>query len=293
MDKKKENLAAFYGIIVSIFWGLTFLSVKVALTELQPMTLAIIRFLIALVFLPIIAFATHTSLALKKKDIPMIALSSFVGITLYFFFENNGIMRLSATESSIIIGAIPILTLIIEMILHHSRPTALVAIGVLFSFIGIVLMVIKSEAAKSSPVGYFYMVGAAFSWVAYSFLTRSIPSSYSRLSITFWQIFFGMVFCIPFALSEGQHFTKLSTTVVLNVLFLGICGSALGYWLYVIMIDRLGETRSSVFINLIPVVSAVGSYFVLGERLAALQLFGGSLTVAGVFLATTPRSRKA
>jgi len=46
-------------------------------------------------------------------------------------------------------------------------------------------------------------------------------------------------------------------------------------------------SRSSVFINLIPVVSIVASFILLGERLAPLQLLGGAAAIVGVYLATT------
>ncbi|MCE5256654.1 MAG: DMT family transporter [Spirochaetaceae bacterium] len=288
---RKRNTDSLYGLAVAFFWGLTFLSIKVAVTELKPMTLALLRFVIASALLPLIALVTHTSLALKKKDIPLLALSGFVGVTLYFFFENNGIMRLSATESSIIVGTIPLLTLMIEMILSHRKPKPIVTIGIVLSFLGVILMVVKSAAAKSSPLGYLYMIGAAVSWSAYSFLTKPLSARYPQLSITFWQIFFGMLGCIPFALTEGQSFAALSPKVIFNLLYLGIFGSALGYWFYVIMLDRMGATQSSVFINLIPVVSVIASFIVLGERLAPLQLFGGVVAIAGVYMATTTRRK--
>jgi drug/metabolite transporter (DMT)-like permease len=85
---------------------------------------------------------------------------------------------------------------------------------------------------------------------------------------------------------EGQGFVRVSTPVLLNVVFLGVLASAVGYWLWVMVLDKLGASRSSVFINLIPVVSVVASFIVLGERLAPPQLAGGAATVIGVYLAT-------
>ena len=50
--------------------------------------------------------------------------------------------------------------------------------------------------------------------------------------------------------------------------------------------DTLGAGVASVFINLIPVVSVVASFFILGERLSQLQLGGAAVAVAGVYLTT-------
>jgi len=285
--KKHESLIPLAGVAVAVIWGLTFLSIKIAVAELKPMTLALSRFIIATLLLPPIAWISKTSLAIRWKDSLLLAASGFVGITLYFFFENNGILRLTASESSIIVGTIPVLTLLADMVFFRRKAKPRVTAGILLSFVGVALIVIRSDAVKASPDGYFFMVGAALSWVAYTFITKPMAGKYSLLTITFWQIFFGTIGCIPFAIFEGQGLVRLSAPVALNVLFLGIMASAIGYWLYVVVLDRLGASRSSVFINLIPVVSVVASFIVLGERLAPLQLAGGAAAVAGVYLATS------
>jgi len=275
------------GILVAVIWGLTFLSIKVAVVELKPMSLALMRFVIASAILPLIAVLMKTSLAIRPRDLPLLALSGIVGITFYFFFENNGIMRLSASESSIIVGTIPVITLLVDIVLYRRRPRPIVSAGIVLSFVGVILIVIKSEAAATSPAGYFFMTGAALSWVLYTFITKPLSGRYPLLTITFWQILFGTLGCLPFVLFEGQDFSRLSVTVLLNVLFLGVLASAFGYWLYVTILDKLGTSRSSVFINLIPVVSIIAAFVLLGERLAPLQIAGGAVTIAGVYLATT------
>lgn len=288
--RRSQPLVPLFGILVAVIWGMTFLSIKVAVRELGPMSLALSRFVIASLILPLIALATKTSLRVRTKDLPLLAFSGLTGITFYFFFENNGIMRLSASESSIIIGTIPVLTLMVDILLYKRKPSPSVALGILLSFLGVALIVLRSEAAAASPGGYLFMVGAAASWVLYSFLTKPLSGAYPLLSITFWQIFFGTLGCLPFALLERQDFSGIGAATILNVLFLGVLASAFGYWLYVIVLDRLGASRSSVFINLIPVVSIVASFILLGERLAPLQLAGGAVTIAGVYLATAART---
>ena len=275
------------GTAVALIWGLTFLSTKVAVKEMGPMSLALSRFIIAVfTLLPIVAL-TRTSLKVEGRDLPRLAAAGFMGITLYFLFENNGIMRLSASESSIIVGTIPILILLIEILVFKRRMKPVVIVGIVLSFLGVAGIVARSDTVKSNPAGYLYMVGAALVWVAYTFLTKPLGLKYSLLCVTFWQIFFGTLGCIPFAIAEGQNFASISLSVWLNVAFLGVLASALGYWFYVIVLDKLGPSRSAVFINLIPVVSIVASFFLLGERLLPLQLVGGAAAITGVYLATS------
>ncbi len=316
---RSHRTATALGFAVAFLWGMTFLSIKVALTGLSPMTLALSRFMVASALLPLIAFLLKEKLAVRPRDLPLLAAAGLVGVTLYFFFENNGILRLSASESSLIIGAIPVVTILAERAIFGTKHGLRVYTGVIASFAGVALIVTQSKGGASSLPGYLFMGGAALSWVAYTFLTKPLSGKYGLLAVTFWQIFFGMLGCIPFALYEnltaGAGKTVVASSlsagqasalpaaasnllpvmppasplaVWLNVLYLGIFASAIGYWFYVITLETLGAAKSSVFINLIPVVSVVAAYILLGERLGPTQLAGGLVAVAGVFLATAP-----
>jgi drug/metabolite transporter (DMT)-like permease len=285
--KQRQGAATLFGVVVAVIWGMTFLSIKVALREFGPMSLSLFRFVIASILLALVMVITRVEFRVAWRDVPLLSLSGLVGVTLYFYFENNGILRLTASESSLIVGAIPVVTLLCEIPLYRARPPRLVVLGILLSFAGVTLIVLRSESATSSPIGYLFMVGAVLSWVAYGFITKPLSGRYPMLTITFWQMIIGAIGCIPFALVERQVWTGLSATALLNAAFLGIFGSAIGYWLYVIVLERLGPGRSSVFINLIPVVSVAASYVILRERLSLLQIIGAVIAIAGVYLASS------
>ena len=289
MDKKRAAPA--YGLVVAVLWGLSFLSIKVAVAVVPPMTLAVERFIVACALLPIIALIAKESLGVKWRDLPILAAGGIVGVTIYFLGENNGVALLSASESSLIIGAIPVLTVLSERVFLGARLGARAYLGAFLSFAGVALIVARSSGATSSPLGYLYMGVAALSWVLYSFLTRPVSARYGRISVTFWQSLFGLAGCVPFAVAEHPSLALPGTAVMLNILYLGVFCSAIGYWLYVAALDLLGAGRASVFINLIPVVSVVAAFFILGERLGGLQWVGGAIAVAGVYLATAPTRR--
>jgi drug/metabolite transporter (DMT)-like permease len=97
-----------------------------------------------------------------------------------------------------------------------------------------------------------------------------------------------MLGCLPLALLEARTWRAPSLAVTLNVVFLGLFCSAAASWLCVSTISLLGGARASVFLNLMPVVAVASAYFILGERLGALQLAGAALAVGGVYLATFP-----
>jgi len=287
MNMENRRSASWYGLALALLWGLSFLSIKVAVVEVPPMTMAVARFLIACAVLPLLARHQGVSLRIAPRDLPLLAAGGFTGATLYFLGENNGVALLTASESSVIIGTIPVLTVLCERAFLGTRLGARTYFGALLSFAGVALIVGRLERGSASLKGYLFMGLAAGAWVLYSFLSRPLAPRLNRLAITFWQLLTGMVLSLPFALAEAPLWRAPSLSAVLNLVYLGLLCSALGYWLYLTVLDRLGPGRASVFINLIPVVSVLAAFLILHERLAAHQLAGGLVAVAGVWLATS------
>jgi drug/metabolite transporter (DMT)-like permease len=222
------------------------------------------------------------------------------GVTFYFFFENNGVLLIPASEAAIIIGAIPVITMIAETVKkrvfsrqkesgHVLEKIILPGTGALISLIGVALVAGVSFVLSGTGLGYLYMAGACVSWVLYCFLTAPLFSRHSRFFIVFWQSLAGFLGFLPFTFFEVsqqmQGMPMPGIEIWGHVIFLGICCSALGYWFYAQSLEVLGIGTTSLFINFIPVISAIGSFLILDERLQPLQLLGAALVLAGVYLA--------
>ena len=304
MTNRRKALAAIVTCV--LFWGFSFISIKIAVEYVPPMSLGALRFGMALVLLFFIKRKIAPEEKIRKKDIPLLAGAGLTGVTFYFFFENNGVSLIPASEASIIIGSIPVITMIAEMVggkktsLHkYLLPGA----GAFISLAGVALVAGVSFALTGAAKGYFFMAGACVSWVCYCFLTRPLFARCSRIYIVFWQSVIGFIGFLPFAFIEflntdtfntafGETFNAASiyshlpqAYIWAHVIFLGVCCSALGYWFYSLALKDLGVGVSSLFINFIPVISAVGGFIILGERLQPLQWLGAILVLAGVYLA--------
>jgi drug/metabolite transporter (DMT)-like permease len=249
----------------------------------------------------------------RKEDIPLLAGAGITGVTLYYLFENNGILLIPASEASIITGSTPILIMIAEgvreKIVMRNMPTGsgkttepdcspeakknvlyktiLPGIAAMFSLTGVALVAGGSLSFSGAVMGYVYMAAACVSWVCYCFLTRPLFDRRSRIYIVFWQSVIGFAGFLPFVIFENSLSTLMIPGLHVwgHMVFLGIFCSALAYWFYSQALRDLGIGTTSFFLNLVPVVSAIGGFFVLGERLRPLQLLGAGLVLAGVYLA--------
>ncbi|GAB1454721.1 MAG: DMT family transporter [Spirochaetia bacterium] len=287
-----KKTAIILATATAFIWGMSFLSIKTAVTVVPPMSLGLFRFIVASIVLFIVFIARRKPFLLTLKDLPLMAGSGLVGVTLYFMGENNGILLLSASEASIIVGTIPVLTMITERVFMRGKISAAQYGGAGLSAIGVSLIVIESLRLSPAPLGYLFMGMAAMSWVGYVFLTKPLLAKYDSLEITFWQSAFGALGFLPFAFFEHIAWSAMSALIVANVLYLGIFCSAIGYLFYIISLDSLGPGVSSVFINLIPVVSVASSFVILGERLSLIQMMGGLIAIGGVYTTSLAKGKK-
>lgn len=272
-----------------LFWGISFVSIKIAVSVYPPMSLGMLRFAIAVVFLYFFKRSAEKKSGKTEKfewrDLPLLAAASVLGVSLYFFFENNGVKRVSVSEASIIVGAIPVITMASEAVFLRRPTLKRQWAGALISITGVALVSGVSLAISGSHTGYLFMAATAGCWVAYSFVTPALFSRRSLIYIVFWQNVFGFAGFIPFALPEISSWGEASVTVWLHIAFLGVACSALGYCFYAKSLETLGVSLSALFINFIPVVSVIAGVFVMGDRLNTLQWLGAVLVLAGVYMA--------
>ena len=289
MTERRIALGAI--ILTVLFWGFSFVSIKIAMEALPPMSLGAARFALAIVLLWFVKKKSCPDERLEVRDVPHLAGAGLVGVTAYFYFENNGVLLVSASEASIIIATIPVFTMVAERLLGGPRVAKRRWAGAALSVVGVWFVAGATIAVTGSAAGYLYMLGAAISWVGYAFLSRPIAARKSQVFIVFWQSVFGFVGFLPFTVAELPRWGQVSPAIVLHVAYLGVFCSAIGYWFYVKAINVLGVGQATIFVNLIPVVSVLASFLLLGERLGALQLLGGAVAVAGVYLATVSGAR--
>ncbi len=276
-----KKLFALVAIIVTvIFWGYSFVSTKILLEDLPPITIAFFRQLIAAAALLTLLYIKKLFVKMPVKDILLLFASSFFGIVLYFLFENMGLNYTTASNASIIVAAVPIFTLITESLFYKFKITPRVIFCVLVSIIGVFLVIFEKGLDFSSGYtkGNLLMIGAMVAWVIYTIVCKSLNGKYKGIVITTYQMVAASILFIPFIIPEMKHWKMIPVYSVANLLYLALFCSALAYYLYNIAVNSLGATVSSMFLNLIPVVSIAGGVLVLKESVSLIQI-GGMLLI--------------
>ena len=286
MTNRTKHVAA--AAIACLIWSGSLIASKLSYDTLQPMSLGLVRFaLAAIAFLAIWYMSPNREMP-SAKDMAKIALTGFLGITLYYAAENVGVSMLPASPSSLIVGSFPAMALVLECLIDRVRPRPLKTLGVILAFAGVAVLALTEGGGGSGNVlvGSFILMFGGLCWALYNFAMRLVMGRYSTLTITCWQTLFGALGFVPFALAEGLPTSLPSVAAWVSLLYLVLGCTVAGFTLYNWGLKELEPSTATSLSNLIPVFGLVLSALILGEHISAQQLLGGAIVVVGIMLST-------
>lgn len=284
-ERFSGHMAAFITILI---WGTTFISTKVLLGVLTPIEILMIRFIIG--YFALWCVRPRTWQVREKKQEWYFAAAGLCGITLYYLLENIALTYTLASNVGVIISIAPFFTAIFAwLFLHDRRPGFRFFLGFFLAMAGIVLLSFGKDAdLQVNPVGDFLGIGAAVIWAAYSILTKKISGfGYNTILTTRRIFFYGLIFMLPISCVMGfrVNLSKLAEgSVLLNLLFLGFGASALCFVTWNTAVKQLGSVKTSAYIYMVPVITAITSALILHEKITPTAVCGIVLTLAGLFL---------
>jgi len=289
MSLRRDVLLSHVAILFTVlFWGMSFVSTKIILNAgFPPLSLACVRFAIASILLFPIVMLKKPNIRLRGRSLLGVMLGGLLGVSAYFYFENNGIRLTTASSAALIIATIPVLTLVAESVFFRQRIVPLQAAGIIFSLMGVFLLIRPPGSGSLHPGhlhGNLLMLGACISWVAYITVSKKLRSLFSGLTLTSYNALFGTIFLLPMSLLEHSVWTMVDFSVWMHILYLSVVCSAACYFLYLFALDTLKPTMVASYINLIPVVGAIGGVVMLKEVMGMGQILGAAAVFTGVLL---------
>lgn len=267
-------------------WSTSFVVTKLAYATFPPLTLGACRFAVALAALAVMAALNGGFVRPSRQDALRLAVSGFLGITMYMAMENIGVKMTSASNAAMIIASYPAITLLLERIVYKTTISAVKWLGIALAIVGVYLVSTSGPAREAEGVfwGNVILIGTGIVWTAYSFVTRSVVNKYPAQTISFYQTLAGAAAFLPLALFEIPEWQAPTATTLASLLYLGLFCSVAAYLLYNHSLRRLSAGAAVTLMNLVPVFGVALSVLVLDERLHATQIVGGIIVIVGVFV---------
>ncbi len=292
--KRHKKGWAMAGLVLAVlFWAINAVVAKGVIEDIPPMALSFYRWLAALVFLfPFACKGIKAEKTIIKENLGTLFWLSLPSVAIYNSVLYLGALYTTATNISLVVAAMPAMTLGISWIINKDRPKLIQFAGIGLSLAGVVAIVAKGSMSTILSMdvnpGDILVLISISSWALYSVLLKRTSLPISPIAFLFMTIVFGLVAIFPFYLWEF-FFTggfSLNRSVVIVFIFLGICPSILSYIFWNHGVKILGAATTSVFVYLIPVFTAGIAYVYLGERLVHYHFMGGILILAGLMFSS-------
>ena len=283
----------YLAILVTVFfWGMSFLWSDAVLDQDVPVfTFIFTRMVLAAAALTLFSLLTGRLQRIRRGDLKWFAAMTAFEPFLYFLGETYGLkITDSPTLCSVIIATIPVFVLFIGLVFFKEKLSVLNRVGIFVAVAGVVAFILIGGSLHTR---YIYGIAVLFLAVAGStgytaICKKLIDKRYNACSIVTWQFILAVgFFLVPFLIWDAPTWTPayLSWPVLRPILALALLCSGVAFVLYAACVDHIGMTRTTVFLPLVAIVSAVAASLMGQDTILPLQMAGIVVAMAGVVMA--------
>ena len=281
-------------LLVTLFWGGNFSISKFALKGVPPLPFSAVRFSVASLLLLWIARRMGANPALPRRTLWSLIGLGIVGNTLYQTAFMTGLSLTSATNSAMIVAALPVTVAILGTWLGVERTTPMIWVGVVLGTVGVLLVVTAGGAhfTRDSLRGDGLILFATCCWALSTVGIRRIGSGVSPLQITAITTAAGTPGLILLGLPGmiRQDWAAVSATTWAAMAYSAFLALVFSFLLYNRAVQALGSGRTALYNCLTPLVAMFIAWQTLNEVPTPVQFLGVALVIGGVLVSVrTPR----
>ena len=288
----KKNLAYVLLLLAVLFWSGNFIVGKFAtLFNIPPLTLNVFRWMsVWLILMPFTYKEIYNNLPNIKKKWLVI---SFMGVITISTFNSVVYFALNYTQvinAVLVLAAIPAATIVLSSLMNIEKTNFFQLLGLLLSIIGIGSIISNGDIQRifslSFNKGDLWMLVCVITWALYSTLLKKNKFQFSQFTLIQLMVSVGILFLIP------QFFYEKSIGLEVNfnkafflILFYVVVFPAIAaYYCWQKGVEIIGTNRASMFIQLMPLFSAIMAIVIFNEKFELYHFFGASFIVLGIYL---------
>jgi drug/metabolite transporter (DMT)-like permease len=283
LKKSGDGMAILAYILVSFFWGSTYLAIKIGVEDMPPMFFAGVRFLIAGLIMIVFSFIRGYAFPAGKSEFSRLSL-----VGLFMLLGGNGLVVFAeqwvdSGVASLIMATIPIFAGVLEhFFIRTTRLTFKALSGLLLGFFGVYFLLVPADHGISIDIpGILVLLSASFLWSTGTVLSKTFKGNSSIVSNIGIQMFAGGVGLMLVSAITGEFSrVRFSMNSVLAIAYLVVFGSLVAYSSYIYLLQKWPATKAGTYAYINPLVAvSLGAIF-LGEKINFLMI----LSMVGIFL---------
>jgi len=279
----------FFLVIVILTWGANFGIVKSAFDTIPPLLFGAIRFTVMGVLLLVVTFWREREIRIRKEDLGKVIVIGTLGLGVYQVLWSLGLNLTSPSNSALILSTQPLLGVLYIDLVKREPVGRQQYWGMLLALVGVVLVILKPTvklhfSLETLPGDLLTLMAGFCAAIFFSVWSKALLKNYSPLRLmSYCTIICSFVLWIASLFSAqpilwDQAWEKTWWSMGYAVIFAGMVGHVLWYE----GIERIGVTKSMVYLYFIPIWAVLFNSIMMGETIFFQQILGGVLILLGV-----------
>ena len=288
----KNYLAYLFLVLAALCWSGNFIVGKFAtLFQIPPLSLNVLRWIsVWLILIPFTYREIYNNLSYIKQNWLVI---SFMGVITISTFNSVVYYALNYTQvvnAVLMLAAIPAATIVLSSIMKIEKTNLFQILGLLLSIIGIGAIISNGDFEKiislSLNKGDVWMLVCVVTWSLYSTLLKKHNFKFSQFTLIQLMVSVGILFLIPQFFYENYVGLKINFNIsfFLILFYVVVFPAIAAYYCWQKGIEIIGPNRATMFIQLMPLFSAIMAIIIFKEKIELYHFTGAAFIVSGIYL---------
>lgn len=282
--------------LLGAIWSSSFMWIKIAVNEIDPDTLVAFRVLFGFLFCTAVIFIQKIKLPSGRKTWMPLLILGITNLIIPFFLIAWGEKSIDSSVASVLDSTVPLFTILIaHFLLNDDKMTLSKITGLLIGFIGVIVLLSKDiDSSSGSVAGQAAVIIASLFYAVSGVYARRTTQNIPGILRSGGPLFFASVIMWIFTFASGKPVQIPSAGLTwLSLLFLGVIGSGVAFFLVYYLIHEIGPTLTSMVTYLFPLGGVIFGVTVLNEEITWQLLAGGILIIVSLIVSNLQSRSKA
>jgi drug/metabolite transporter (DMT)-like permease len=263
---------------VALTWGASFLFIDVGLEHFAPVVVGALT----------LSLFPAVRRPVPRSEWPLIVAMAVTWMAIPFTCFAIAQQWIDSSLAGMINAATPLFVAVVTATAVRQLPSRGQAAGLVVGFAGVVAISLPSIGEGSNALGVgLVLLAACLYGVAFN-IAAPLQRRHGALPVVWRAQLVAVALMLPFAV-VGATRSSFGWDSLLAVFALGALGTALAFYWFTTLMGRVGSTRGSVAIYLVPIVAIVLGAALLDETIHPAAVLGTALVLAGAWITSRPR----
>ena len=283
-SSRRDWLPLGAALVSVVLWSAAFVGIRVAGRSFSPGSLALGRLALGTLLLGTMAWS-RPLIRLSRRELGLLVIAGLLWFGVYNVLLNEAERRVDAGTASMLVLIAPIFIIALAAAFLQERATPNLLAGGGLAFAGVLVIGFATSTGQATFLGVILCLIAALASAIGVVAEKPVLSRVSALQVTWICCTVGMLFCLPYTPVLVRELRGAPTDGVGWLLFLGVFPTTIAFttWAYALARGSAGRLAATAY--LIPPITIMMSWIILGEIPKLIAVLGGALCLVGVYIA--------